>query len=1519
MDAEDGPTYDTLSPGDMSEVPPIPIRSAQPTPEPLAEAADQHLSATYREDDPEEPIFSLAWDCDDLLRGCLKGSDGDISPLARDRIEEYDQRFRAWQEYLGVFADKRANLDYRLRKQPEIRDLIVRLLLILRRNLDQLIEPAEDDKPTSPNAEEETSAFIEYCCRTIDEALTELNQIAVAIRKASTTTETTRARIHASEHSDTIDLDGFETLCILALEILYSDAPESLILQLGQSMADRYARLALRKSRHENLKMDVRRPHPEIPNIATPYFSVSSSDPTPSLPVAPTATAAPSLNPVERRDQPPPTVTSADPSLFQMHLKAIQIPKSRPGTTVIMAETHEPRILLFQGTSDRRCQWCFNDIGLGLVKDGRWTAFGREHYSADLEPFCCISEDCAGKGRVYSSLKKWKGHMAKHNRNWAQSIHQQEMWACRVGSIKNEGAEGGDGNTLQDDTHEPGTEVLFTSTKELQGHLGMIHREFWESLGPMDITRIIDEAAFDTSQNPDICPLCRMRPESLRDSSNTSHYAFSIPAEMENHIAGHLQKIMVLSLRLIDIQTEALSDDEEGTSATPTENYTDSLGKYSESNQISLSSDGSQGLQFGTPTKDHSLDNSLDDHELDYSKSQEWSNITDYLAKHRDGSRGRDAADTYEKPTADDFTICWICDDSHEVTWVFSVLDKLYLEDSRDVPDDHWHLDFGRIGVHNIVIAHPIPASGACLVAAVEDFAVRLRISFPGLRLWLIIGSGISPSPSHKVADQFDMDTYDVRLGDVVVAALGSLDRDQTAQGLVSIEEGSLETTISGLIGAPEWGLRNVIANQKDRYKAYEAAISDILKNAEKSRYNSNRKVRHSGPDQRVPPKSEQIPAGGDAVDHFASCSLSKEVDRPNRAFSHPFIHYGGIKIFETRTVNEYYQGAPDGQENILAVCPALNHSQLKINIPLIMIRGICGYDNNVDRNTESRSFAMVRAAAYTKLLLQNIHTVDFSEYLWQSLYDIKLMGSSLKMNSCNIGSSETPLSSIDHRMIRRVIPSDLQAACHSWVYILEKLYTKTFLFPALLEIRLFIDHWTLPWIEVVLLLGSLALEMIQALRLIFAEAKEDVPPILSHVEEVLKTYGKSLTEHPLRLYRLCYFHWKSSNPSSEKESLRRKYRRFGEIKSGSLSAAPIPKMHPGTVAEVLQYLNPSEIIRAITTIKDFRSGLMYWNSTKFDGEQLLNLYSWNEAAIRVAEQGGAVLPTPDIRRQIISHLQCRIKDINDRTIYPLPLDSFTIFCYGVQHAQSQKAPMDLFVDPSATIQFIDDFHKTTRSIYRFFRKISEIQQQFHGLGLPEGSNIEFNSGPFCCKLHISCLLLQVLIDTEVNTMGLTEFYKDGKSAVSTIIDTFGHEAGRLLGALITSGLVADYVNQVSRCDSSFLPQIYSRLVRPRGIPAGTYATYILFSGFDRALGFLEESSEVIEFLEGVPNETLKNWGVKWARYCAELADEQRMYKELETRQLVQPVDSMLQEDHPIVWKDWRKGAVDHGSTPQFY
>jgi hypothetical protein len=99
------------------------LRGAEPLP--TLDLAASKKTTSSQEMEFDEPILLLACDCDKLLgEGALKVRD--MNPTARASLDEYRRRFQAWSKYCGVFADKTINLDHRVRKKPQIQDIIVR-------------------------------------------------------------------------------------------------------------------------------------------------------------------------------------------------------------------------------------------------------------------------------------------------------------------------------------------------------------------------------------------------------------------------------------------------------------------------------------------------------------------------------------------------------------------------------------------------------------------------------------------------------------------------------------------------------------------------------------------------------------------------------------------------------------------------------------------------------------------------------------------------------------------------------------------------------------------------------------------------------------------------------------------------------------------------------------------------------------------------------------------------------------------------------------------------------------------------------------------------------------------------------------------------------------------------------------------------------------------------------------------------------------------------------------------------
>lgn len=82
-----------------------------------------------------EPIFRLATECETLFLGHLSSLKNGSDFNGAKVVGEYQQRFSAWAAFLGVFAVPDMCLDRRLRNHVEIRDIVIRLLDIMKRNL----------------------------------------------------------------------------------------------------------------------------------------------------------------------------------------------------------------------------------------------------------------------------------------------------------------------------------------------------------------------------------------------------------------------------------------------------------------------------------------------------------------------------------------------------------------------------------------------------------------------------------------------------------------------------------------------------------------------------------------------------------------------------------------------------------------------------------------------------------------------------------------------------------------------------------------------------------------------------------------------------------------------------------------------------------------------------------------------------------------------------------------------------------------------------------------------------------------------------------------------------------------------------------------------------------------------------------------------------------------------------------------------------------------------------------------
>lgn len=133
-----------------------------------------------------------------------------------------------------------------------------------------------------------------------------------------------------------------------------------------------------------------------------------------------------------------------------------------------------------------------------------------------------------------------------------------------------------------------------------------------------------------------------------------------------------------------------------------------------------------------------------------------------FLYLLRDSSQ---AIANYAQPrkTHDDYTIGWVVTTPSGVAAFRALLDEEHASLPQNDPDNNSYV-LGRMGSHNVVLAHPGESKTESKTALGAEILSNLTYSFPKIQLRLIVGvGGGAPQPIHPDPKE------DIRLGDVVV------------------------------------------------------------------------------------------------------------------------------------------------------------------------------------------------------------------------------------------------------------------------------------------------------------------------------------------------------------------------------------------------------------------------------------------------------------------------------------------------------------------------------------------------------------------------------------------------------------------------------------------------------------------------------------------------------------------------------------------------------------------------------
>ncbi|KAF3291491.1 hypothetical protein TWF970_000704 [Orbilia oligospora] len=451
--------------------------------------------APVTSDEADQQIYDLAQDCERLF-GELLSALSVTSDKQYRVVLEHQQRFESWASFLGVFAAYQTSLDSRLKTTPDIRDLVVQLLEVLKRNV---LYGLNSEALRPSRQAEATQAFLNG----ISGSISRLHRLGIAIRKASPVRELAR------KTGD--DYAFFERVVVLLLRGLYPDISDPFLNQLAQSVSFRTQRL-LYQQKHQKKPKTQRRAHPaesSPPNLRPARNDETKSEVAPFVALP----AQQEFSDIRSSDLHTTEVSAAThpstlvPENFGLHTTKTEDEEVISGPPTVSsisdANPYPPPPKVSPGANHTNCDWCSQEL---QVPDGEtgWRYKWRSHFKKDLEPYVCISEECANELVYFLSLRAWRKHMDSfHTVNWARDIHKPSIWYC----------------DLEHEYQE------FLDAKALRVHLFQDHED---KVTPDRVDTIVRRQVLLISRGSNTCPLCALDisavdPDSSQANSSATH------------------------------------------------------------------------------------------------------------------------------------------------------------------------------------------------------------------------------------------------------------------------------------------------------------------------------------------------------------------------------------------------------------------------------------------------------------------------------------------------------------------------------------------------------------------------------------------------------------------------------------------------------------------------------------------------------------------------------------------------------------------------------------------------------------------------------------------------------------------------------------------------------------------------------------------------------------------------------------------------------------------------------------
>ncbi|KXH56301.1 hypothetical protein CNYM01_00181 [Colletotrichum nymphaeae SA-01] len=355
----------------------------------------------FIEDGPAIQIAARA--CDDQLHDMIQ-----TTHRGQTALRELQQRFLAWANNSGVFAEPQLCLDARLsgHKPPQL--IILKMLKLIQRNLEtarsntiivqegrpesrsggRFQETAVQLNDTEQPGQDLDIKYLNSAFKGISGAVERLNRVAALISKSSKSSRP--ARVEEFIRRNPQDSET-ETLITVMVSSKFQDIPGLLKKQLIRSMIYRIQRLDYECDRRERV-----------------YNTHAGEDHTSAW----------------HDDE---KASTYHQTIFNEGYHAMQSERtSSMSTAATGTETkiQYPRQPKAETSEDitRKSQ---SQRNMGIRRINQALRVLRRHVDGDVEPFVCISEKCAYPPPTFAKLTTWRTHMeTKHGRDWMHRSHR---------------------------------------------------------------------------------------------------------------------------------------------------------------------------------------------------------------------------------------------------------------------------------------------------------------------------------------------------------------------------------------------------------------------------------------------------------------------------------------------------------------------------------------------------------------------------------------------------------------------------------------------------------------------------------------------------------------------------------------------------------------------------------------------------------------------------------------------------------------------------------------------------------------------------------------------------------------------------------------------------------------------------------------------------------------------------------------------------------------------------------------